>query len=112
VYTTPDRYEEILRKFIKRTRNSFPGCGIVLIPTLVNETFVENKTPGAVTNIIMYNKILRDNAKQYDCNYLDVYELFSRNPNLFVNDGYHLSVEGNAVLSREIIELFKPKSRV
>lgn len=102
VYTSPETFESSLSTFIYQVDDEKLDCQIIILPILINESFISDKSPGASGNIQMYNDILMNISENMSCKFIDIYDEFKSDKSLFASDGYHLSVSGNNILAKKV----------
>ena len=104
VHTKPNNFKKHFSDFIEKTSRSFHHkIRFIIIPILINEAYMEQKSPGAVSNKNLYNSFLREMARFKNVQFLDE-GLFNNRPpeEVFCSDGYHLNPAGNRLLAEYV----------
>lgn len=65
-------------------------------------SFLEKKSKGYTSNIEMYNNMLFDVSKEYNCIFLSDLNMRMDETHYYTSDGYHLNQLGHTLLSEEI----------
>lgn len=104
VYTKPEIYQKNFVDFVARMKAEKEKLNMIVVPILVNEKQINEKSPNASANFQLYNSILREVCDSNGLHFLDIYPSFSVNESWFMQDGYHLNKKGNARLA-ELLEM-------
>lgn len=98
VWTKPDKFSFFYGQFIKRVLKDNPECKILSLPILINAQLMDLISPGASSNVSIYNKLIKENCESFAFNVAYVSDkLFDSES--FCSDGYHLSPKGNLKLA-------------
>ena len=89
-------YEKTINYIIKET-----NAKIIIIPINPPSKRIEDKLPGTIKNVVIYNKIISDLAEKYNINMVNINDL---EPTQNFPDGIHYSVDGHKEISNRISE--------
>lgn len=102
VYTKPKQFQRCYENFIQRVNKELSNsCKHIILPILIDELFMEEKSPGAKTNKNLYNQILKYLSNIERVSLISEEEILHTVENdFFCSDGYHLNSKGNQVVAR------------
>jgi lysophospholipase L1-like esterase len=105
VYTPPAAFGRHLEQFGRMVRALPWPIRLLTLPIVVHWPRVEAKSPGYGSNVRRYNEILRQFCAAHQAHWVAVPELTSEatDPSSFLDDGYHLSGEGNRLVASALV---------
>jgi len=89
-------YEKLLNYIVKET-----NAKIIIVPINPPSKRIEDKLPGTIENVVVYNKIISDLADKYNIKMVNINNLESTQN---FPDGIHYSVDGHKEISNRISE--------
>jgi hypothetical protein len=98
VYTKPDKFESILDDFASRINKVNITCKVIFLPILIKDS-MEQKSPGCISNVKLYNQILQSITERNKWMYLNIDD---ENMDFFLKDGYHLNRNGHLIVARHL----------
>lgn len=101
VYTPPYQFKFYLQKFFSRLEELNRRIRLIVIPILANDSFMETKSPGFVSNVNIYNSILKEWCKVIGATWFDPSTIFmeQKKHTLFGSDGYHFNIKGHCSIA-------------
>ncbi|REE84497.1 lysophospholipase L1-like esterase [Paenibacillus taihuensis] len=104
--TSPNEFESRLSACLKALYLR-PHVRLILIGILPCAAYLEQKSPGVLDSIALYNSILKQSVDFHQVFFVDMAsEVDPYHPNNYLHsDGYHLSPMGNALVFQKISTL-------
>jgi hypothetical protein len=110
VYTSPELFAATLSTFGKRLRQTHPRIQLFALPILGRLSQLEVHSPGYISNIKLYNDLLKSFCLQHAFHWFDPEDIVdsSANSEFFASDAYHLLPLGNRRIAERLFsELFE-----
>lgn len=103
VSTKPGKYKENFEFFFNRLRSAHQSTFVVLLPIIGDLRLLEEKSPGYIRNINMYNQILSE-FKSDKTFFLSDLSSRLNDSQFYCSDSYHVNEEGNEVIAKTIFD--------
>lgn len=110
---SPEKYEDALRKIMKRTRKTLPNCKIILIqPFYLSREYSPESIRRKVLEILpRYLKIVEQLSKQYKTRLIKTHEMFQNllkyyEPDVFCNEPVHPNLTGHMAIASAVYDVF------
>ena len=107
VYTPPAAFRQYLELFFETLRGIGWPVRVLVLPILGHAQRLEEKSVGFASNIILYNEITRSICERNSSEWLPPETIETLGGDLFLKDGYHLSMAGHRAVAEAIAESLK-----
>lgn len=112
VYTRPELFAATLSTFGKRLRQAHPQIRLFALPILGRLPQLEEHSPGYISNIELYNNLLKSFCLKHNFHWYDPLDIV--NPaeysEFFASDAYHLLPLGNRRIAERLFSDLSEKS--
>ncbi len=98
---SPSNFRSYMLEFVIKCQKQPKQPILIFVPILISKQKMEEKSPGSWSNACLYNSILEEIANDHKSKFLSPTDYYSRCEGVtpFLSDGYHLSKDGNKILS-------------
>lgn len=110
---SPERYEEVYRKFMERTRKELPRCRIILIqPFYISRELSADSFRKRVLDILpRYLEVVRKMSGLYKTQLIKTHEMFQtllkyNEPETFCNEPVHPNLTGHVAIASAVYDAF------
>ncbi len=104
-------YENNIKSIIKKLKLHNPIEHIFLINIAYPGKYLIERSYGIEKNIMDYNNVLINIAKEENISIVNVYDFTHKNPKYILDDGHHISSEVHDFIAEKITSFFKHKEQ-
>ena len=103
VYVSPDRFNTLVGQVIERAKQSKLRA-LVIVNIITPPAEMDERSPGFIRNVRLYNEILRSHAQRAGFHLIDLDQMIKEGGGVeeLTVDGIHLNDTGHAMLAKEI----------
>jgi acyl-CoA thioesterase I len=103
VYVPSDRFQTLVAEVISRAKQSNLKS-LIFVNIIAPPTEMDARSPGFITNVEVYNQILKSSVQGTGVHLIDLDKIVKENGGVekLTVDGIHINDEGHALLAKEI----------